>query len=64
MISVTEKYIVDSLGKPIEVVLPYDYYQKLLFELEETDELKAFDAAKARDEEFIPFSKAMEEIGL
>jgi len=59
-----EKYIVDLNGKPVEVVLPYDYYQKLLSELEEFEELKIFDREKAKQQEFIPFNQAMEEIEL
>ncbi len=59
-----EKYLVDKNGKQIAVVLDLADYKKLLEELEELDALRAYDKAKASEEEIIPFDQAINEIEL
>jgi hypothetical protein len=59
-----EKYIVDSNGNPIEIILPIDYYKQLIEEIEETEELKAYDKAKSEGDEFVDFDSAMLKLGL
>ena len=58
-----KKYIVDSNGDIVEVVLPIGDYDRLLEEIEELESIKQYDLAKSRDEELIPFDLAMAEIG-
>ncbi len=60
----SEKYLVDKNGKQIAVVLDLADYKKLLEELEELDALRAYDKAKASEEEIIPFDQAINEIEL
>ncbi len=64
MNSFSEKYLVDQNGKQIAVVLDIADYHQLLEELEELDALRAYDKAKASEEEIIPFDQAINEIEL
>jgi PHD/YefM family antitoxin component YafN of YafNO toxin-antitoxin module len=59
-----EKYLVDENGKQIAVVLDLADYKKLLEELEELDALRAYDKAKASEDEIIPFAQAINELEL
>jgi len=42
--------------------MPIDQYNKLLEQLEDVDDIRAYDAAKAEDDEVIPFDQAVREI--
>jgi len=64
MESTKEKFIVDGSGKKLEVILSINEYDRLLAEIEEKEEIKAYDNAKSSDDELIPFDIAMKEIGL
>ena len=60
------RYIVDENGKRVSVILPVEEYERLLEELEELEDVRAFDdavAARERgDDEVIPLEQAMREI--
>ena len=60
----SEKYLVDQNGKQIAVVLDIVDYKKLLEELEELDAIRAYDKAKASEDEIISFDQAIDEIEL
>ncbi|MGF1540233.1 MAG: hypothetical protein ACFCU5_07235 [Pleurocapsa sp.] len=60
----SQKYLVDENGKQIAVVLDIADYKKLLEELEELEALRAYDQAKASEDEIIPFDQAINEIEL
>ena len=62
MLSVKEQYIIDENGQRVSVVLEIGAYQKLLEELEELESIRAYDQAKSRDDEAIPFEQAVKEI--
>jgi hypothetical protein len=64
MYEIKENYIVDDKGKKTGVILSIQDYENLLAELEELEEIKAYDQAKAASDEAVPFDKALEEIGL
>ncbi|MFB2835827.1 GUN4 domain-containing protein [Floridanema evergladense] len=57
-----ERYLVDESGKRIGVFLDIADYQKILEELEELESIRAFDKAKAADDEVISFEDAIVEI--
>ena len=57
----TPRYITDTEGNKLAVVLDLPAYHQLLEQIEELDELQAYDQAIA-DEEEIPFETAMLEI--
>lgn len=58
------QYITDTTGKKVCVILPIRDYQKILDELEELEDIKAYDRAKARKSEPVPFEQAVKEIEL
>ena len=60
--TLNENFVVDAKGKKVSVLLPIKEYQKLLDELEELEDIKAYDNATTRKQEFIPLDKALQEI--
>ena len=60
--TLNENFVVDAKGKKVSVLLPIKDYQKLLEELEELEDIKAYDNAINRKREFIPLDKALKEI--
>ncbi len=57
-----ERFIVDEQGNCLGVLLGIDEYRHLLEELEELESIRAYDRAKARADEVIPFEQAVAEI--
>jgi hypothetical protein len=55
------QYITDTTGKKASVILPIKDYEKIMNELED---IKAYDRAKARKSEPVPFEQAVKEIEL
>ena len=62
MLLTKEKYIVNKKGKPVQVVLDINDYEKIIDELEELDCIREFDAAKKSNGRKIPFKQAIKEI--
>jgi hypothetical protein len=62
MAETTEKYLTDSQGNRIGVLLGIDEYQRLLDALEELESIRAYDSAVLAQDQAIPFDKAVEEI--
>ena len=62
MKSADERYVVDEEGKRIGVILDIVEYRRILEELEELESIRAYDAAKASEDEAIPFPQAVNEI--
>lgn len=54
------QYITDMKGKKLSVVISIKEYKKMLEELEELEDIRLYDAVKARKEKSIPFSQYME----
>lgn len=57
-----DKFIVDSKGKKIGVILDVAEYEEMLKAQEELESIKAYDKAKASGDEVIPFEQAIDEI--
>ncbi len=57
-----QQFIEDNQGKRIAVLMPIDQYNKMMEQLEEIDDVQAYDAAKAEEDEIIPFDQAINEI--
>ena len=57
-----EKYITDSEGNRIGIVLDIKEYEKLLEESEELEAIRAYDLAICDDDEEIPFEQAIVQI--
>ncbi len=51
------QFITDARGKKNAVVLPIKEYTLLLEELEELEDIKLYDAVKAKNETSIPFEQ-------
>ena len=54
-----EQYRSDRESNRVKVVLDMDQFQQMLEELEELDDIRAYDAAKASGDEAIPFDQAV-----
>ena len=48
------KFITDTEGHKIAVILPVKDYEKMMEELDEYECIKAYDAAHARKMDFVP----------
>jgi hypothetical protein len=57
-----ERYLTDAAGKRTAVVLDIADYERLLEELEELDDVRAYDEAKAAHEEPVPLEPVVERI--
>jgi hypothetical protein len=62
MTHLKENFVVDAKGNRVGVLLPIKDYNKLLEELEELDDIKAYDKAVSRKQEFIPLNLALKQI--
>ena len=60
--TLNENFVIDAKGKKVSVLLPIKEYKKLLDDLEELEDIKAYDNAANRKQEFIPLDKALKEI--
>jgi len=59
---INESFVTDAKGKKIAVLLPIKEYEKILEELEDLEDIKAYDKAMSRKQEFIPLNQALKEI--
>ena len=62
MMELHPEYVVDKNKHPKAVLLPFDEWEKLTEELEELDDIRAYDTAKASSQQCIPFEQAVQEI--
>ena len=62
MIITKEQYVVDGDGNRTAVLLEVERYEELLEAQEELEAIRAYDEAKASDDEIINFSQATTEI--
>jgi hypothetical protein len=62
MIETKERFITDSHGNRIAVLVEVEEYRRLLDALEELESIRAYDAATAVHERAIPFEQAAEEL--
>jgi len=62
MIALHPEYIVDQHEHKKSVVLPFNEWKMLISDIEELDDIRAFDAAKTDNDATIPFEQAVVEI--
>ena len=62
MTHIRENFVVDAKGNRVGVFLPIKDYNRLLEELEDLDDIKAYDKATSRKQEFIPLDQALKQI--
>jgi len=52
------QYITDTEGKKIAVILSMEKYKKMLKKIEDFEDIRLYDEAKKRKQEFIPADEA------
>ena len=62
MTALQEQYVTDREGNRVGVLLGLKQFEEMLEALEELDDIRAYDEARASEEEFIPFEQAVAEI--
>jgi hypothetical protein len=62
MVNIHPEYLFDENNKKKAVVLSFSEWQQLLNELEELDDIRAYDQAKANPSEIISFEDSVREI--
>ena len=63
MIAVHPEYIINEQAQKKAVIIKFNEWKNILSEMEELDDIRAYDIAKAdKDDEVIPFEQAISEI--
>ncbi|MHA4810401.1 hypothetical protein ACX0G9_19970 [Flavitalea flava] len=62
MTHLRENFVVDAKGNRVGVFLPIKDYNKLLEELEDLEDVKTYDKAMSRKQEFVPLDQALKQI--
>lgn len=62
MLTVHPEFVVDEEQERKAVLLPYDEWQQIVEEMEELDDIRAYDEGKAQPSDSVPFDKAVKEI--
>ena len=62
MLIVHPEFVVDERQKRKAVLLPYDECQKIVEEMEELDDIRAYDESKAQPSDSVLFDTAVKEI--
>lgn len=62
MEKIEHQFLTDINGIKKAVIIPLDEWQKLMNELEELDDIRAYDLAKKNPSPAIPFEEAVNQI--
>jgi PHD/YefM family antitoxin component YafN of YafNO toxin-antitoxin module len=62
MIALHENYVVDEQGNRRAAIVPISEWEQILEELEELDDIRAYDKAKSYPSETVRFEQAVLEI--
>ena len=62
MVTVHPEYVVDEEKHPKAVLLPVAEWEQVMSELEELDDIRAYDKAKESPQNAVPFKQAVREI--
>ncbi|MFP4459781.1 MAG: hypothetical protein ACLFSQ_09365 [Candidatus Zixiibacteriota bacterium] len=62
MLKVHPEYLIDKEKKAKAIVLPISEWEQILEELEELDDIRAYDKAKSKNDESIDFETAVRAI--
>ncbi len=57
-----ENFVTDKRGNKVAVLVPIKSYNKMLEDLQEIEDIKAYDKIMSRKQQFIPLDKAIEQI--
>ncbi len=61
-VATEKRYLVDAEGNRVAVMLDLETYRHLVEAEEELEDIRAYDTAKAANDEAIPFDQALAEI--
>ncbi len=59
---VTPRYVIDEHQTPTDVVLTIEQWREILAELEELDDIRAYDEARSVPQESVPLDRAAQDI--
>ena len=62
MTNLSPKFVTDENGEKQAVLLTFDEWRRILVDLEELDDIREFDRAKAEPQDAISFDQAVREI--
>lgn len=62
MVSLHPEYVIDKSKHTKAILLPVIEWEKVMEELEELDDIRAYDKAKASPQDSLPFNLAVREI--
>ncbi|MFT4205365.1 MAG: hypothetical protein QM610_15785 [Chitinophagaceae bacterium] len=62
MDTITPQFITDNKGNKLSVLLSVKDYEALLDELEELEDIRAYDKAKKKEQTFIPAEELYQKI--
>jgi len=62
MITIHPKYVIDENDKKSAVLLPVAEWERVVEDLEELDDIRAYDAVKSIPQDSVPFEQAVREI--
>lgn len=62
MLTVHPEIVIDRMRKPKAVLLPYSEWNRVMEDMEELEDIRAYDRAKARHDEAIPLEQAVREL--
>jgi len=62
MIDLHPEYIINGNSQKKAVVIPISEWEQIIEEMEELEDIRAYDAAKSTNEEEISFDQAIKEI--
>lgn len=62
MIGLHTEYVTDEKGNKKAVLVPINEWGKVMEELEELDDIRAYDAAKSAPSSPVPFDEALNEL--
>lgn len=62
MVKLHPQFVIDSNQQPKAVMLPVQEWEQIMDELEELDDIRAYDEAKADTSEAVDFEQALRDI--
>ncbi|MDP2982972.1 MAG: hypothetical protein Q8O92_06570 [Candidatus Latescibacter sp.] len=62
MVTIHPQYVVDQNQQRKAVLLPLAEWERIVEDLEELDDIRAYDEAKSGSQETVPFVQAVREI--
>ncbi len=59
MIALHPEYIIDQKERKKSVIIPFKEWEKLISDIEELEDIRAYDIAKADNDEILSFEEAI-----